>query len=116
MGSTFLLAAMIALIYIAYWMLRNDRAERIADQTGFLSMRAVEGELATDRPKMKSSSRKHAHGGRAQHRSGMPLQPTSSPPSEAGTPQRSEPVEAAAAPEIIHPVYRHFARSRHRDR
>jgi hypothetical protein len=102
-GSTFLFAAMIALTYIVYWMVRNDHADQISDQTGLLRMRKVRSKAADDHEKAVILRK------RTRRRS-IQVKASQAQASQAVDTSSSEAAPAKDAPALVHPVYRHHAR------
>jgi hypothetical protein len=121
MSTTFLLAAILGLLYVIYWMIQNDRAATIADQRGWFRMRLslpraaglAKSEIRPRRSppseesgvpprSAKRSSRRVPRGGEV----GIP------PVVDSGSLSASE-SETLQSPEIVHPL---VDRSRRRRR
>ena len=118
MSGLILLCGLLALIYVLYWMIQNDSAGRIEDQSGLLQMTIPKGTANRD------ATAPQPVAGRAGLRSGAPRQDTKAPPFRgrsalAGPSPRQAPLSRAtpgerglpsADPsdeeEIIHPLWR----------
>ncbi len=57
MGSLLFGCAILAIYYVFYWSIKNDKAESIADQTGFIRMKPPKSDQVTEATNSRIDSR-----------------------------------------------------------
>lgn len=103
MFALFLLSALGGVVYLMFWMIRNDGADRIEDQHGLLRMampkRAIVADEENSRPPKRGDRVIQPPKGRMRDR-GAPVPHPPKPAVDRKT------AEAAPEETIIHPLHR----------
>jgi hypothetical protein len=109
MTSAFLLATIVAIIYLMAWMIQNDGARRIEDQKGLLRFIRPKGQPAESQESSAAPAQPGPRSPSSRPRLDDRSRPQPVRPRPGRPPARNLPaadVPGVAEEEIIHPLWR----------